>query len=147
MRKTNRSGITVLRSSPGIRFAANEAVRSAECVFRGEGETGRVVTVILTTSRFIHRINKAFLAHDVPTDVIAFPLHDDEGTPDEVYVNVEYARAQAHEYRVTFREEMRRLIIHGCLHLSGFRDHTVSAKKRMRNREDHYLTILARERK
>jgi probable rRNA maturation factor len=147
MRKANRSEITVVRSSPGIRFASEEVVQSAERVFRGEGETCRIVTVVLTTSRFIQRMNKAFLAHDVPTDVIAFPLHDEDGTPDEVYINVEYARVQAKEYHVTFREEMRRLIIHGCLHLSGFRDHTASAKTRMRNREDHYLRILARERK
>jgi probable rRNA maturation factor len=59
-----------------------------------------------------------------------------------VYVNVDYARAQSREYRVTFRAEMHRLIIHGCLHLCGHRDGTEDGKRRMHAREDRYIGLL-----
>jgi probable rRNA maturation factor len=139
MKKTD---VTVVRSAPGIRFFSGDVIRTVERVFSGERIRGRMVTVILTRSAFIRRINKIFLSHDTPTDVIAFPLHDAEGTPDEVYVNADYARAQAREYGVTFRSEMHRLIIHGCLHLCGYRDGSARGKRRMHEREDRYIGLL-----
>ena len=115
-------------------------------VFRRERKPSCAVAVIFTDSRFIRRINRRFLRHDRPTDVIAFRMRDDAETEDEVYVNLDLARRQAREYGVTFREEVRRLIIHGCLHLNGYRDHRPADRRRMREREDRYLMLLRRPR-
>jgi rRNA maturation RNase YbeY len=134
--------ITSTHLHPSLRFPAAEARRVVRVVHRGEGTTGGAISIVFTTSRFIHRINRTYLRHDVPTDVIAFPLHDEAGTEDEIYVNLDFARTQARVYGVTFRDEARRLIIHGYLHLLGYRDHSAAERKRMRALEEKYLARL-----
>jgi probable rRNA maturation factor len=83
-----------------------------------------VVNVVFVTDRRIHELNRRFLKRDRPTDVISFNC----GTPDvpgeprllgEVYVSRDRARAQAREYGVPYASEIRRLTLHGLLHLVG----------------------------
>jgi probable rRNA maturation factor len=140
------NGLTISSTilHPSLRFPAAEARRCVRTVHRGERATGGAVAIVFTTSRYIHRVNRTYLRHDRPTDVIAFPLRDEAGTEDEIYVNLDYARAQAREYGVSFREETRRLIVHGCLHLLGYRDKNAADRRRMRAREDRYLDLLRR---
>jgi probable rRNA maturation factor len=127
-----------------LRVPAKEVQTVVACVVRGERKRQAAVSVIFTDSRFIHRINRQFLRHDRPTDVIAFPLRDGAGTEDEIYVNLDYARRQAREFGVSMMEETRRLIIHGCLHLLGYRDHRRAERRTMREREERYLEALRR---
>ena len=94
----------------------------------------------------MRRINRQFLRHDYVTDVISFPLGagDEPGAQGEIYVNLDRARRQAHEYGVTFAGETRRLLIHGMLHLLGYKDGTANQKARMSRREDLILSRLQR---
>lgn len=87
-------------------------------------------------------INKEYLSHDRVTDVIAFPFQDGVGVDGEVYVNLDQARRQAKEYGVQFGNEVRRLLVHGALHLAGYRDSSKRLKEEMRRREDFYLVRL-----
>jgi rRNA maturation RNase YbeY len=87
----------------------------------------------------MRQINKRFLNHDDVTDVIAFPLEDGMGMDGEIYVNLDRAKSQAQEYRVSQLEETRRLLIHGVLHLLGYDDGTKKDRERMRKKEDVYL--------
>ncbi len=94
-----------------------------------------VVNVILTNDRGIGKLNRQFLRRDRPTDVLAFPL----GTRDpdsrkkllgEVYVSRDRAHGQAREYGVSYHDEIRRLVLHGLLHLLGLNH------QQMKQRED-----------
>jgi len=143
--KVSRVEVRVLRTSPRLRYSTADATRVVETVFRGERHRSAFVSLVFTTSRFIHGVNRRFLKHDHPTDVITFPLRDSEGTPDEIYVNLDYARSQARQFGVTVRDEVRRLIVHGCLHLLGYDDHRPSDRKRMKEREDRYVGTLAQK--
>jgi len=87
-------------------------------------------------------LNARFLNHSFSTDVLAFPLGTDEKLNAEVYINLDKAKAQAREYRVSFANEVTRLLIHGTLHLMGYKDETRKAQTRMRRREDFYLSRL-----
>jgi rRNA maturation RNase YbeY len=88
------------------------------------------LTVIMTGDTYIRKINKEFRGHDEPTDVIAFSNRDnpfpsaDSVTEEigDVYISLERAHRQAAEYRVSLTDEVKRLIIHGILHLVGY-DH------------------------
>ncbi len=94
----------------------------------------------------IRRLNKQFLNRDRPTDVIAFNLSDSsQHLEGEIYVSVDTAQRQAHEYRVTFWNELCRLAVHGALHLLGFDDATGTQKERMSREEDRVLAILSRK--
>jgi probable rRNA maturation factor len=82
------------------------------------------VNVIFVTDRKIHALNRQFLKRDRPTNVISFNCKD-PSVPDEprllgeVYISRDRARAQAREYGVSYASELRRLVLHGLLHLLG----------------------------
>ncbi len=124
-----------------LRFPHKETFRAVRRVVAGERKKA-AVSIVFTDDRFIKNMNKRYLKHDRTTDVIAFPLSEGRGTEGEVYVNLDQARRQAREYGVTFRDEVRRLVIHGTLHLLGYRDSTPAMKKKMRRLEDRYLHRL-----
>lgn len=103
-----------------------------------EGE----ISVVFLPDEAIQGINRSFLKHDYPTDVIAFNLEDNPGEvlDGEVYIGFEQARMHAKEYGVSYREEIHRLIIHGVLHLCGWEDDTPPKKRKMAVRENYFLT-------
>jgi len=102
------------------------------------------LTMVLVNDGEIQRLNLTFLNKDCPTDVIAFPLEDDEDTVwGEVYISVERARVQARQFHVPDDHELARLIIHGVLHLLGYDDLVEEKKVEMTAREEHYLELLA----
>jgi probable rRNA maturation factor len=89
--------------------------------FRPEAD---VVNFIFVTDRRIHELNRRFLKRDRPTNVISFNCDEPHlpGEPQllgEVYVSRDRARAQAREYGVSCASEIRRLVLHGLLHLLG----------------------------
>jgi len=83
-----------------------------------------VVNVVYVSDRKIHELNLRFLKRDRPTNVISFRTDEPclAGEPrllGEVYVSRDRARAQAREYGVSYAAEIRRLTLHGLLHLLG----------------------------
>ncbi|MEX0602347.1 MAG: rRNA maturation RNase YbeY [Bacteroidota bacterium] len=124
------------------RFSRRETFRTIRCVLKGESQERFPVSVVFTDNRYIRSMNKKYLGHDRATDVLAFPLRDGVGVAGEIYVNLDRARRQALDYRVTFGEEVRRLVIHGMLHLLGYDDETDRKARTMRTREDRYVEKL-----
>ncbi len=89
--------------------------------FRPDADT---VNFVFVNDRKIHELNRRFLRRDRPTNVISFNCVEPHlpGEPrllGEVYVSRDRARAQAREYGVSYASEMRRLALHGLLHLVG----------------------------
>jgi rRNA maturation RNase YbeY len=96
------------------------------------------ISVVFIDSRRCRALNKRFLHHDYVTDVITFPLETGKVLEAEVYVNLDRARQQARDYRVSFGEEVARLVIHGVLHLLGYDDRTPRKARLMtRVQEQH----------
>ena len=137
--------IFVTNSHPSLRFPKQETFRALECVLKLEAVRRFELSVVFVGSRFIRRMNREFLQHDYTTDVIAFPLGEDGISPleGELYINLDRARSQARSYGVTFAEETRRLLIHGTLHLLGYKDSTPRTKAVMTRREDEILARLS----
>jgi len=100
------------------------------------------VNVIFVDDETIHKINREFLNHDYPTDVISFELSDDIPIIDkvaEIYVSIDRAMEQSKFYKVEFENEVARLVAHGVLHLVGYDDKTRRGKLGMRKRENYYI--------
>jgi probable rRNA maturation factor len=116
-----------------------EAVR---CALLGEGVRSAVISIVGVNDRRCQRLNRMFLGHDYVTDVISFPLEEIPRLEGEIYINLDRARVQAEEYRVSTRQELARLAIHGTLHLTGFDDRTRVQATRMHAREDAVLGRL-----
>ncbi len=101
------------------------------------------VRIVFVDDDHIHSLNKYFLKHDTVTDVICFPLEEEDGIIEgEIYVCIDQAERQAREYNVTVRNEIGRLVIHGVLHLIGYDDATPEKKSAMTDKENTYLTQL-----
>jgi probable rRNA maturation factor len=102
-----------------VESAVRAALQSAAPTVRGE------VTVLLTGDAQIRRLNRRFRGKDRATDVLSFDIGDGRvaGEPfGDIVVSVETARRQAREYGAPIHEELRRLVVHGALHLCGL-DH------------------------
>ncbi|NQT25515.1 rRNA maturation RNase YbeY [candidate division KSB1 bacterium] len=99
------------------------------------------LSLIFVDDEHIQNLNRNYLNHDYPTDVIAFPLDDEsDDLWGEVYISVDRAKEQAAFYRESFRREITRLIIHGVLHLMGYDDQDLAQKKKMKAKEENYLS-------
>lgn len=109
---------------------------------------GLPFTSLITNDRELHQLNKQFLGHDYPTDVLSFP----SGMPGhlgELAISVERADAQAKSFGHSRVDEVRILMLHGLLHLSGM-DHETDrgamsrAEKKWRSYFDLPPTLIAR---
>ena len=136
--------VQVIHHHSALRFSRSETQRVVAGVIRHEKKKLKFVSVVFVGSRFIRRVNKNFLKHDYVTDVISFPLQDDVGADAEIYINLDRAKSQAKEYKVSFRQEVLRLVVHGILHLLGYNDKTAVQKRRMQIREDIHLSRLTK---
>jgi probable rRNA maturation factor len=125
-----------------LRFQRKDVIRSIHSVYHSEKKTLGSIAIINTHDQYIRKINKTYLRHDYVTDVIAFPLGADGDVEGEIYLNLDAARRQAREFKIPYTEECKRLLIHGVLHLLGYRDATQKQKKNMHTLEDTYLKKL-----
>ncbi len=112
--------------------------RVIENVLRGEKISEARVSVVVVDDAKIHAMNKEFLQHDYPTDIITFPL-EDEDIDGEMYISIDTARQQAAEYGVSLTNELARLAAHGTLHLVGYDDASTEERTNMSRLEDKYM--------
>jgi probable rRNA maturation factor len=134
---------------PSLRFPKRETSRAIQSVLKDESAHSFRLSVVFVGSRTIRAINRRFLGHDYVTDVLAFPLGEEQepGVQAELYINLDRAKSQARDYCVPFAEETRRLLIHGTLHLLGYSDANPRQKVRMTRREDFHLSRLSKSKK
>ncbi|MCS7005653.1 MAG: rRNA maturation RNase YbeY [Cytophagales bacterium] len=101
------------------------------------------INYVFCSDEYLLAINRTYLQHDYYTDVITFD-HTEKGQPIEsdIFISVERVRENAQHYNVSFEEELRRVMIHGILHLCGYKDKTASQQRTMRQKEDEYLKKL-----
>lgn len=111
-----------------------------EQVCRGEALKHANISVVFVEAERMQNLNKRYLGREYPTDVLAFPLHNNGDPPEgEVYLCVDRAFRQAGDYRVPFREELARLVVHGTLHIIGYEDTEPGKRREMLEREERYL--------
>ena len=115
-------------------------------LFSAEKQRLRNINIIFCTDVALLAINKDFLQHDYFTDIITFPLSG-KGEPvnAELYISIDRVKDNAKHAAVSFQAELHRVIFHGCLHLTGYNDKSSQQIKKMREREDHYLRLYAKQ--
>lgn len=99
------------------------------------------IQFIFCSDKYLLEINNKFLSHDYLTDIITFDYSDKKvkEISGEIYISIDRVKVNAKEFSVPFKQELKRVIIHGILHLCGYRDKKESDKKVMRGKEDFYL--------
>lgn len=87
-------------------------------------------------------INRRFIGHDYYTDHIGFDYSEDDALSGDIYISLDTVKTNAEKFGATFDEELRRVIIHGLLHLCGLRDKTNEERQQMQQAEDKALKAL-----
>lgn len=117
---------------------------AARAVLEGEGVKACKVTLAFVDNPHIHRLNKQFLDHDEPTDVLTFPYTEPgaKSLEGEVVIGFEVAKEYAADRGHDVNLELLLYVVHGCLHLCGYDDTDDRSAAEMRTKEREYLTKL-----
>ena len=97
------------------------------------------LSFIFTSNKQLRLINQEYLNHNYFTDVITFDYSEGDCISGEIYISKEQVRINALEYGIKMSEELKRVMIHGILHLLGYKDETPGEKADMSDREDEAL--------
>ena len=103
-----------------------------------EGE----VNYIFCDDVYLHKLNMEFLKHDTLTDIISFDNSMGKLINGDIYISIERIVENAKDYKVSFSEELQRVMIHGVLHCLGFKDKTEEDQKEMTIQENKALFVL-----
>ena len=117
---------------------------AAQQVLTDEHVTEAKISLAFVDNPTIHRLNKQFLEHDEPTDILTFPLSGPgaKTLEGELVIGIEVALSAAAERGHDVGIELLYYVVHGLLHLCGFDDTTPQASAEMRRRERWHLERL-----
>ena len=123
-----------------------ELIKSAAENVVGEVELSQCqISIAIVDDDTIHELNRRYLQHDYPTDVLSFPLEHnlaDGILTGEIIVSADTAKVNASEYGWEAQNELTLYVIHGCLHLIGYDDHSENDRSEMRAAEQRVLSRL-----
>ncbi len=110
-------------------------------VFADQNITDADLTLVFGNDELLAKLKKKYFGKDYLTDVIAFRLNEDseQQVEGEIYISLPRAKENAKQFHEPFEREITRLIIHGALHLIGYRDNTSGSKNEMTELEEKYL--------
>jgi rRNA maturation RNase YbeY len=87
-------------------------------------------------------LNKQYLNHNTYTDIITFDYSEKNMLHGDICISIERLAENAEKFNSTFDEELRRVMVHGILHLCGFNDKKIEEKQTMKIKEDESLTLF-----
>jgi probable rRNA maturation factor len=129
----------------GINYRLRNSRKILKLIEKVIGEYRKPVgslSFILLGDEELIKINMEFLQHNYFTDVIAFDYGNREILDGEIYMSLDTIKINAVNYKVSLRNELIRVMIHGTLHLCGFNDSTENEKERMRMMENEWILKL-----
>ncbi|MEI6852737.1 MAG: rRNA maturation RNase YbeY [Bacteroidota bacterium] len=100
------------------------------------------INVVFCNDDYLLGLNTQFLKHDTLTDIITFDYSDGNNLMGDIFISVERVRDNANTFSQSSSKELYRVIIHGFLHLCGYKDKAKEAKRIMTHKEDFYLEDL-----
>jgi rRNA maturation RNase YbeY len=108
-----------------------------------EQKTVQELNYIFCSDEYLHQINVEYLAHDYYTDIITFPYGTADALHGDLFISTDRVADNAAANHTTFELELRRVMVHGLLHLVGYGDKTPEEIATMRAKEDFYLKNYA----
>jgi len=113
-------------------------------VILAERKSAGDINFVFCDDEFLTEYNVKYLNHNTLTDIITFPSGDDqEIIAGEIYISLPRVRENAVKFKVEFLNELHRVMVHGILHLLGYKDSSHGEKKQMRMKENFYLIKLS----
>jgi len=106
-----------------------------------EAKSATEISYIFCTDEYLYQMNLEYLNHDTYTDIITFDYTEKSVVSGDIFISIDRVKENAIKFKTTFKNELSRVIIHGVLHLLGYKDKTPEQKQVMRSKEDFYLTL------
>jgi rRNA maturation RNase YbeY len=100
------------------------------------------INYVFCDDAYLLNLNQTYLNHDTLTDIISFDYSDYDVISGDIFISIERVRENAIDFKVAFKNELQRVLIHGILHFVGYNDKTNEEKEEMRNAENHYIYLL-----
>lgn len=109
------------------------------------GIEDKAINIVLVNDYLIHKLNRQFLNKDSPTDVLSFSYFEKSGLWGEVVISLDTAKRSAERYGNDLKKEFYLYLIHGILHLIGYRDKKPKERKRMESVQKRLLALIDEE--
>ena len=123
----------ILRNKTELRKWITAAIRK-------EGFKLSSLNYIFCSDEYLLAMNKQHLHHKTYTDIITFDLSQEKKVIEgEIYISIDRVKENAAIYKVPFSTELRRVMIHGVMHLCGYKDKSPADVKKMRAKEEYYI--------
>ena len=106
-----------------------------------EEEKLQHLNIIWCSDEYLLKINQDHLKHDYYTDIITFH-YQEEVIDGELYISIDRVKENAEKLKITFEQELKRVVIHGVLHLCGYGDKSEEEIKLMREKEELSMALF-----
>ena len=101
------------------------------------------ISLIFCSDEYLLDMNRTHLDHDYYTDIITFDYSDNQIVSGDLFISIDRVRDNASDFNVSFDHELHRVIIHGVLHLCGYKDKSDDEEKLMRTKENNALSLIS----
>ena len=113
-----------------------------KAVIKSEGKEVGDLDYIFCDDEYLLEINEEYLDHDTFTDIITFDYSEDDLISAEIYISIDRVKENAKDFKVKFKNELRRVIVHGVLHCCGYSDSSKELKAEMRALENKKIELF-----
>jgi rRNA maturation RNase YbeY len=110
-----------------------------------EDKTPGDINYIFCSDRYLLELNRSALDHDYYTDIITFDYCEGELISGDLFISIDRVEDNAKDIGTAFIDELHRVMIHGVLHLCGYKDKSQKEEKIMREKEDYYLNLRTKQ--
>lgn len=115
-------------------------------VIQAEAKKIGDVSIVFCSDEYLLNVNQEYLNHDYYTDIITFDYVEGSLINGDIFISIDRVAENATKYNVAFEKELYRIIVHGFLHLIGYKDKLKTDKQLMTQKEDFYLEWVDKDR-
>ena len=131
--------------SDGVTFDVNNKQKLnswiVSCVSAHNKSCGDI-NVIFCDDEYLLSVNKTYLNHDYYTDIITFDYSQKDIISGDLFISISRVKENAKKLNIELISELYRVIVHGVLHLLGYKDKTKLEKEKMREKEDEMILLM-----
>ena len=113
-----------------------------ETIILSENKTLGEISYVFCDDDYLHAINMQYLNHDTLTDIISFDYTEGDVISGDIFVSIERVKDNAIDFKVSFEEELKRVLAHGVLHYCGYKDKTNTDATLMRTKENEKIKLF-----
>jgi probable rRNA maturation factor len=111
-------------------------------IIQSENKKEGEINYIFCDDDYLHKINVEYLSHDDLTDIISFDYSVGNELHGDIFISVERVRENATDFKVSFDEELLRVMAHGVLHYAGYNDKSENDEVVMRSKEEEKMKLF-----